>query len=534
MMETLLYNLLEAGEEGKDQVLALAKMALALLDDEEQVDFGEIDDGVAKLLLEQRSVWVTMRQQQCAEGSFNNFEEHVKKLKAAGFKSSATHSIVSLIGTKIQAEPFWKEQLHRYIVESPTLLEYVPTMKTNMVALASMACTHESCLELHNMAKGLHFIKQGLRPIHVQKYEKALQKITANFVVKCQSRDAALTEKDILNICTALTPVVVELCTLDPDNGDLRAVQTELTSMLQQVHRDAKWGDVLVAVADIQAALASPNEEREKIDKCCSALRSLVSSSFLMGMHAAEEELKKIEATWAMMLKYAAKHAFSEQPSLSQLAVEGLIALCMEMPQGLSFISDETNRVTSLFEHASGLLSSYQKLCPTPDTTDKQVLETDPDYKQLAKVQTCLLRVQKAMDNAMALALEPVLVCAITSVQTYLDMTKKRVSAIMHKITESAQQRMEIALSELSKKAGGRDGGNWKDNIKEGWGWDEMEPAFVNGELLTVHGTELVRLIGAAEEVLSLNHPWQHCFQQTVYLKQLNMRAHQTNILGKV
>eukprot|EP00971_Amphidinium_carterae_P349285 6490942-Amphidinium_carterae.1 len=60
MMETLLYNLLEAGEEGKDQVLALAKMALALLDDEEQVDFGEIDDGVAKLLLEQRSVWVTM------------------------------------------------------------------------------------------------------------------------------------------------------------------------------------------------------------------------------------------------------------------------------------------------------------------------------------------------------------------------------------------------------------------------------------------------------------------------------------------
>eukprot|EP00971_Amphidinium_carterae_P228225 4526983-Amphidinium_carterae.2 len=426
-------------------------------------------------------------------------------MKLSTAKTKTVQGSLTLCASNIEGNDWYRQLLHKYILELPKLQVWLPKVDTFREMLGSVNDMDmaSGLPVLSGIAKELHQITQALSSECIAAFISAyLNKVKAVYTHICENIATIP-----LSTIVELQSVYAELVITWPMDADLNSQAGELANCLASAKR-AHTADRVAESAQAVVTMLS-NTEGLSADEAWKAITAMKmqSEGLTPGKCSDEEKSKAIQDAWHLSLQFLAVEHCSPSSVSDGKDIPGMLNTLKQFPELLGFASSKNKAIFTCFEALFGLHTKYQEAFTSSSQEVLGVLKKQNPHATLQGLKRAHMQFKAAEKNLPSKGELPnLLKDGLAMMDKMESIAANSVNTVVTHMESSASDEVSAMKSRLSYIGGGCENGSaWTDQLTDKSSWKSLEQLWKDGVLFTIKALNLVDAIAALEEAFGIN-----------------------------
>ena len=409
-------------------------------------------------------------------------------------------SPLALIVNVVEATEFWKECLHRYIRDSPAMLEWVPKVHQYTEQMKALQLDLKSCMLLKSMVADLHKIKANLREKLVLSFSNELNQISKDMVHQLLRAPTSQIDKELVS---CLQASMTELSLNFPLDEEVQDHVQQLGALLQQLQQESHIDKLEALAKRIKEMMGVEKYDPDKIFQTMPEVQKVTAMMTVGGVKMEPATQANIVEMWGGFWLLLQKHGLKWEAEMEDEMITDLLNLQNRLASVVLACKEVGEEVCLTFFEAAVQAMKHFKACGLLHEKEMLEMVNTEGIEKMKELKRALAKIDLAKKEAQNLQdkILPEGLVAMSAFEGVHEQMTTSTSKVHGKMEALVMEQLTVKIAELKMKAGGRlDGGEWQSYMPEGQQWSQVLKLYQDKKLMDLPPVEMVNASQAVQE----------------------------------
>ena len=413
--------------------------------------------------------------------------------------NKTTCSTLTLVGTKLEGQSWWKQQLFFFLKEGPAREQWGERLQEALTAMPGLKLVKDDVAELAKFIKQLHFILDSFRL-------DVVKDVVGEVCMACKRlAEEALLPASSCNVVllSSLEACFQQLMALLPDQQDLAKSCKGLAECMRAKQQYDQVGDIVASCKQLLAkkeekpeiTLPELTEVLDEMNHLCLSFQEPVPTQ-------SDGDAEMIKMSWKTLVQLVTQCCLGPGGSVVE---EGTINTVLYILQNLpDLVSVKIDKAGAVADMLAGAIEYKGKMLQMGQDTSALSAQAVMQLPNVLEVLKGMRRGQMKMEQFKAINWEEMGDEAKSAWQRFLELEKAGEACckdVLEALRQQHRNQVDNALKNLHAISGGKPGGKWSEGLKHNMKFNTIMTKFKEGTLFSVEVVGLLEAMTALTQV---------------------------------